>query len=46
MRKDREAVYYAVYNDPLSSAVCSLEEIRRMCDEIFEKNEAFLGDYR
>ena len=46
MRKDKEAVYYAVYNDPLSSAVCSLEEIRNMCDEIFAKNEQFLGDYR
>ena len=46
MRKDREAVYYAVYNDPLTSAVCSLDEIRRMCDEIFEKNTEFLGDYR
>ena len=46
MRKDKEAVYYAVYNDPLSSAVCSLDEIKRMCDEIFEKNVEFLGDYR
>ena len=46
MRKDKEAVYYAVYNDPLSSAVCSLDEIKRMCDEIFEKNADFLGDYR
>ena len=46
MKKNREMVYYAVYNDPLSSAVCSLDEIRRMCDEIFEKNVEFLGDYR
>ena len=46
MRKDKEAVYHAVYNDPLTSAVCSLEEIQKMCDEIFQKNEAFLGDYR
>ncbi len=46
MRKDKEAVYYAVYNDPLTSAVCSLEEIQRMCDEIFEKNRDYLGDYR
>ena len=46
MRRDKEAVYYAVYNDPLTSAVCSLDEIRRMCDEIFAKNTEFLGDYR
>lgn len=46
MKKSRDMVYYAVYNDPLSSAVLSLDEIKRMCDELFEKNEAFLGDYR
>ena len=46
MRKDKEAVYHAVYMDPLSSAVCSLEEIRNMCDELFELNRDYLGDYR
>lgn len=46
MRKDKDAVYHAVYMDPLSSAVCSLDEIRRMCDELFEVNRDFLGDYR
>ena len=46
MRKSKELVYYAVYNDPLSSAVCSLDEIRRMCDELFEANRDFLGDYK
>ena len=46
MRKDKEAVYHAVYHDPLSSAVCSLDEIRCMCDELFEINKDYLGDYR
>lgn len=46
MRKDKEAVYHAVYMDPLSSAVCSMEEIRNMCDELFAVNKDFLGDYR
>ncbi|MCM1188184.1 MAG: alpha-glucosidase/alpha-galactosidase [bacterium] len=45
MKKSREAVYQAVYLDPLASAVCSLEEIKDMCDEIFEKNQEYLGDY-
>ena len=44
--KSREMVYRAVYMDPLCSAVCSLEEMRNMCDEIFEKNIDFLGDYK
>lgn len=46
MRKDKEAVYHAVSMDPLSSAVCSLEEIRNMCDELFALNQDYLGDYR
>lgn len=46
MRKDKEAVYHAVYHDPLSSAVCSLDEIKCMCDELFEINKDYLGDYR
>ena len=45
MKKSRELVYRAVYMDPLSSAVCSLEEIKNMCDELFEANRDFLGDY-
>ena len=46
MKKSKDMVYYAVYNDPLSSAVCSLDEIKSMCDELFEVNKDFLGDYR
>ena len=46
MKKSREMVYYAVYNDPLSSAVCSLDEIKRMCDEIFDIQKDYLGDFR
>jgi alpha-galactosidase len=45
MKKSRELVYRAVYMDPLASAVCSLEEIKNMCDELFEANRDFLGDY-
>lgn len=40
---DREMIYHAVCFDPLTSAVLSLEEIRRMVDEMFEKNAEFLG---
>ena len=45
-KKSKEEVYRAVYMDPLTSAVLSLEEIRNMCDEIFEKNKDYLGDYK
>lgn len=46
MKKSKEMVYQAVYMDPLSSAVCSMEEIKNMCDELFEINKDFLGDYK
>lgn len=45
VKKSRELVYRAVYMDPLCSAVCSLDEIKSMCDELFEINREFLGDY-
>ena len=46
MKKSRDLVYYAVYNDPLTSAVCSLDEIKCMCDELFESNKDYLADYK
>lgn len=46
MKKSREMVYHAVYMDPLSSAVCSMDEIKKMCDELFEVNRDFLGEYK
>ena len=45
IQKSKEMVYHAVFMDPLSSAVCSLEEIRNMCDELFEVNRDYLGDF-
>lgn len=44
--KNRDLVYQAVYLDPLSSAVCSLEELKQMCDELFEVNKEYFGDYK
>ena len=44
-KKSKLLVYQAVSLDPLCSAVLSLQEIRDMCDALFEKNRDFLGDY-
>ena len=46
LKKSKEMIYHAVYMDPLSSAVCSLDEIKNMCDELFEINKDYLGDYK
>lgn len=46
MKKSKEMVYHALFLDPLTSAVCSLAEIKAMADEIFAENEKYLGDYK
>ncbi len=46
MEKNKRKVIQAVCHDPLASSVCSLEEINLMCEELFEINKAFLGDYK
>lgn len=42
---DARKVYYAIYMDPLSSAVCSLEEIKSMVDEMFQENREWLTQF-
>lgn len=39
MAADKEMIYHAIVNDPLTAAVCSFEEIRRMTEEMFEANK-------
>lgn len=46
MEKNKKKLIRACYMDPLCAAVCSLEEIERMCEELFAVNRDFLGDYR
>ena len=41
-RQDRELVYRAVQLDPLTAAVCSLDETRAMVDELFAVHDAYL----
>lgn len=43
---DPRKVFHAVCFDPLTSAVLSLEEIRKMVDEMFEANRAWLPQFR
>lgn len=46
MEKNRRKAFQAVCMDPLTSAVCSLQEIKDMTDALFAVNEEFLGEYR
>lgn len=43
---DAEMVYRAICNDPLSAAVLSLAEIRKMVREMFRKNKAHLPQFK
>jgi alpha-galactosidase len=45
LEQNREAAVYALMLDPLTAAVCSLEEIRRMFDEMVETERADLPEY-
>ncbi|MEX1307562.1 MAG: alpha-galactosidase [Eubacteriales bacterium] len=40
---DKDAIYQAIYLDPLTSAVLSLSEIKKMVDQMFAANKAYLG---
>jgi alpha-galactosidase len=42
LNHNREAAVHAVMLDPLTAAVCSLDEIRRMVNELFEAERPFL----
>ncbi len=42
---DKELIYQAIYFDPLTSAVLSLAEIRKMVDEMFEANRDWLPQF-
>ncbi len=43
---DPELIYQAIYFDPLTSAVLSLAEIRKMVDEMFQVNRDWLPQFK
>ena len=45
IERSREAAAHALMLDPLTAAVCSPGEIRRMVGELFEAEKEFLPDY-
>jgi alpha-galactosidase len=44
LNRDREAARHAVMVDPLTSALLTLDDIRKMVDEMFEVEERWLPD--
>jgi alpha-galactosidase len=45
LEHDRQSALYALMLDPLTAAVCSLEEIRHMFDEMWEAQRPFLSSF-
>jgi alpha-galactosidase len=43
---DAEMVFHAIAYDPLTSAVLSLAEIRKMVQEMLNKNKAYLPQFK
>jgi alpha-galactosidase len=43
MAQDREAVYQAIALDPLTAAVCTLDQIHDMAEELFEANRPWIS---
>lgn len=46
LNRDRQSALYALSVDPLTSAVCSLEEIERMFDEMWEAQRESLAPFQ
>lgn len=45
LRGSREAVYHAVMLDPLTGAVCTLDQIRSMVDDLFAAQQRWLPQF-
>jgi alpha-galactosidase len=43
---DPRLIYHAILNDPLTSAVLSLAEIKQMVNQMFEQNKAYLPHFK
>ena len=46
LERDLEKAFYAMLLDPLTSAVCTTEEIRCMYEELLESQKDYLTYYR
>ena len=46
IERSKEAAIYALQLDPLTAAVCSPAEIKRMTLELFEAEKKFLPGYK
>lgn len=46
LNQDKDMAMHALMVDPLTAAVCSLDEIKDMFDELFEAERQYIGDLK
>lgn len=46
IHKSKEMATHALMMDPLTSAICSLDEIRSMAEELFKAEKKFLRGFK
>jgi len=46
MEKDKNKIFQAILLDPLTGAVLTIDETRKMVDEIFAASQQYLADYK
>lgn len=46
LEKNKRKIFHSIISDPLTSAILSLEEIKRMVDEMFAANKNWCEDYK
>ena len=44
--RKRETVYQAAMLDPHTAAELSIDDIKNMCDELFEAHKEYIGEYK
>ena len=46
LERKRDAIYHAAYLDPHTAAELTLDEIKRLCDDLIEAHGDMLPDYK
>jgi alpha-galactosidase len=46
VEEDKTKIFQSILIDPLTSAILTIDETRRMVDELFQANKEYLKDFK
>ena len=46
VEKDKTKIFHSILLDPLTSAILTIDEIKKMVDELFEANKKYVKDFK